>query len=118
MYCPNCEAEYVEGIAECGDCRVPLVAELPHFDDSDDKLRMVRVVDPTEGPMVEELLGNNGIDSFLQGEMSAAAIPAAGELTEVRVWVRGSDQPRATELIDAFFRGMQDIEDREGEEEA
>jgi hypothetical protein len=29
MYCPKCRAEYVEGIAECPDCGVSLVAELP-----------------------------------------------------------------------------------------
>jgi hypothetical protein len=29
MYCPKCRAEYVEGIAECPDCGVSLVGELP-----------------------------------------------------------------------------------------
>ncbi len=29
MFCPKCKAEYVEGVAQCADCRVPLVAVLP-----------------------------------------------------------------------------------------
>lgn len=29
MFCPQCRAEYRQGIAECADCQVPLVASLP-----------------------------------------------------------------------------------------
>ena len=29
MFCPQCRKEYREGFADCYDCRVPLVAELP-----------------------------------------------------------------------------------------
>ena len=28
MYCPQCQAEYRQGVERCGDCDVPLVAEL------------------------------------------------------------------------------------------
>jgi hypothetical protein len=28
MYCPQCQAEYRRGVERCGDCDVPLVAEL------------------------------------------------------------------------------------------
>jgi len=29
MFCPNCRCEYRAGYAECADCHIPLVEELP-----------------------------------------------------------------------------------------
>ncbi len=34
MFCPQCKAEYREGITECADCQVPLVSSLPEAQES------------------------------------------------------------------------------------
>src|SRR5215472_11754170 len=66
-------------------------------------LELVKTCGPTEAEMIQEMLTNNGIDSTLQGEVSATTIPATGDLDEVRIWVKSEDVPRARELIEAFF---------------
>ncbi len=103
MYCPSCGTEYVEGVAKCSDCGAVLVREMPVLERDDEPLRMVHMSGPREAPMIQELLEHNGIESILQGEASASTLPAAGELDQVRIWVRESDRRRAEDLIEAFF---------------
>lgn len=103
MFCPNCRSEYVADTTECSDCGSALVSTLPELPDDDEPLRLVRITGPTEAPMIEELLRHNSIESIIQGEESASVLPATGDLTEVRIWVRESVFERSQQLIEAFF---------------
>lgn len=69
----------------------------------DESLELVKICGPTEAEMVAEMLRNNGIESTLQGELSATQLPATGDLDEVRIWVRAEDAEQAHEIVDAFF---------------
>jgi hypothetical protein len=80
-------------------------------------LELVKVCGPTEAEMIREMLENNGIETTLQGELSAITIPATGDLDEVRIWVAPEHAEQAVELIDAFFTPVAKGELKEDEQE-
>jgi Putative prokaryotic signal transducing protein len=80
-------------------------------------LEMIATCGPTEAQMIEELLKNNGIESMLQGNVSADVLPTENDLDEVRVWVKREDVRAAQELVDAFFTPVGKDELTEGSEE-
>ena len=69
----------------------------------DQPLEMIKMCGPTEAEMIQEMLGNNGIEAFLQGKESAETLPATGDLDEVRIWVNPDQAAAARELVEAFF---------------
>lgn len=103
MFCPTCSSEYLEGLTRCSECDVDLVDELPKPDHSGQPLKLAHVCGAASADMIEELLKNNGVEVVLQGEQTALTFPAAGTLTEVRVWVQESEIDKSKELIQAFF---------------
>ena len=105
-FCPNCEAEYREGIAVCPDCNVELVAELTQ----DNKIHDTSEGEPVplqsfktgaEAEMVRELLEQNGIRSFVEGG-DFAVIPSSFS-QEVVVMVDERDLDHAIEIYKAYF---------------
>jgi len=81
-----------------------------------DDLVMIATCGATEASMIEELLKNNGIESTLQGNVTANVLPLENDFDEVRIWVKPEDASVAQELVDAFFTpvGKDELtEDRE-----
>jgi hypothetical protein len=70
---------------------------------NDEAMVLVVSCGATQAEMIEEIFANNGIECALQGETAANTLPAAGELDEVRVWVKPSDALKARELVDEFY---------------
>ena len=82
-----------------------------------DDLEMIATCGATEAQMIEELLKKNGIESTLQGNVSANVLPFENDLDEVRIWVKREDAATAQELVDAFFTPVGKDELAEGSEE-
>jgi hypothetical protein len=105
-FCPNCEAEYKEGIAVCPDCNLELVPELTpenkvHDTSEGEPVALRTFTNSAEAEMVREVLSSNGIRSFVQGG-DFAVIPSSFS-QEVIVMVDERDLPRAIEIYEAYF---------------
>jgi hypothetical protein len=71
MVCPECKAEYLEGIHICPDCRVPLVTELPPqpLPEYVEYVTILKTGNPVVLAMVKSLLSSAGIRHFVKGEV-------------------------------------------------
>lgn len=69
MYCPECHAEYQEGITECADCGVTLVAQEP-LEKPLEEVRWVAMqkVDRVFGDMIKEVFDKEKIPSYTKGD--------------------------------------------------
>jgi hypothetical protein len=70
MFCPRCGDEFVEGITECVDCKVPLVRELPPRPEPEyiELVTVLEVTDPSALMFAKSILEGAGIRYFAKGE--------------------------------------------------
>ncbi len=77
MFCPECGAEYREGITECSDCEVALVAEPPPAPahPEPDLVEVLGTTDPALLPVVLSLLESAGIEAVVEGDEVMGVLP-------------------------------------------
>lgn len=107
MFCPECGAEYEEGIVECADCDVPLVHEPPSEPEVPEYVTILETSDLSVIPVLKTALEGAGIPYHTRGEGLMDIFPAetlgapfhssAGEV-EIRVPVDRAEEAR--ELLD------------------
>lgn len=100
MYCPNCRAEYVDGITECTECRIPLVEELPEETELKYLPAYVKVLvtfNSADLVVIKSLLESAGLDYYIEGEnFHYLGIPPA---QAVKLVVREDQVETAKELL-------------------
>ena len=75
MYCPDCRAEYREGVETCPDCEVRLVAELPPERSDEDLVAIFETADVSLLPVVKSLLDSAEIPFIVQGDEALSVLP-------------------------------------------
>jgi hypothetical protein len=108
-YCPTCGGEYVDGVVECRDCGVPLVATPPApVEAPPDTAELVTVLetgDPAEIAFVQSLFAEEGIPFFVQGDgvqdlFGVGRVGGFNVLTgPARIQVPRENAEAATELL-------------------
>ncbi len=97
MFCPQCKAEYRDGIAVCATCQVPLVEELPpepepafvEFEE------VLQTYNPADVAFIESLLKGEGI-TYLFQEEAFNQIPS---VVPARLLVRKDQVELAREIL-------------------
>ena len=120
MYCPNCEAEYTEGITTCKDCGIALVDRLSpattvHDHSDANMVRLASFKFPGKAQMLQELLEKNDVRSFVQGGTDTIAVPSG--FSEVGVFVDERDLAKAQELHKDFFEADFEMPDEDEDED-
>ena len=114
MFCPDCGAEYVEGITVCSTCNVPLVNQPPNATEPE-FIKFVTVYetgDPAFITFAKSILQSEGIKYFVKGE-GLQDLFAGGRLGSgfnpvigpVKIQVDEKDVEKAKELLRQIEEG-------------
>ena len=97
-FCPDCQAEYNEGVAKCADCEVELVPTLPE-EDLRDFIEFYASFDWLEAGRIGSILEENGIKSLIRDLTSSAFPTSAGRSAAKRIAVGADKVEEAAQLI-------------------
>lgn len=100
MFCPDCKAEFIDGITRCPVCHVALVDALPAdpVPEFVDYTEVLATYNPADVAFLKSLLEGEGIQYFFKGEHFLYMRPLADP---VRLMVRADQVDAAQELLES-----------------
>lgn len=122
-FCPKCKAEYEVGFAQCSDCQIPLMDQLPEEKDEPvpeaELVSVIHVANESEAVFYCEMLKEAGINATYR----SFTIPAYDGITEStpywgEVMVLDEDAEQADQIIVDYLKTIetQGIEEKPEEE--
>ncbi len=98
MFCPVCRSEYVEGVTECHDCRVPLVKVLkdPLDEPPIEFEEVLQTYNQGDIAVIRSLLDNEDIQYFFRGEIFNLVDPL---IQPAKLHVRKDQSKRVREML-------------------
>lgn len=121
MICPQCRAEYRDGVYECADCGVGLIDQWPDVApaETDEPLvRVFRTADAALLPVIKSFLAAEGIPFLVQGDEASGLFPfgsvgggSDGRRLGAVVRVPESRAEEAEKLLEAVASGDTEIEE-------
>ena len=91
LFCPECGAEYQQGVTECADCEVSLTVEPPAEPEHPEPgmVKLTEISEPALLPVVVGLLQSAGIRPVVDGEEIMGLWPVGQPVAGWTGWGRG-----------------------------
>lgn len=101
MFCPACNAEYVEGVETCPDCERELVADPPQQPDGEPPswALLVELDSETEAQLLHGALENAGVRAQIENLKFHAEPVNFGPMSKVRVHVAADQLEDARKIL-------------------